>query len=132
VEKEYGPAPPVLCFSGEIQQVFTNLISNAIDAMGPNGKLKLRVRTAHLNGTPGVRVTIADTGDGISPETRLKLFQPFYTTKDEGGTGLGLWVSSGIAQKHGATLKLRSRVGQGTVFSMVLPVNAAQSQAAEN
>ena len=130
VEKQYDSAPPVLCFSGEIQQVFTNLISNAIDAMGRNGKLKLRVRGSHLNGTRGVRVTIADTGSGISPETQRNLFQPFFTTKDEGGTGLGLWVSSGIAQKHGATLKLRSRVGKGTVFSLLFPLNAAKAESA--
>jgi signal transduction histidine kinase len=132
VEKDYAPASPVLCFSGEIQQVFTNLISNAIDAMPQGGKLELRVRSSHCNGTSGVRVTIADTGSGISPDTRLNLFQPFYTTKDEGGTGLGLWVSSGIAQKHGATLKVRSRVGEGTVFSMFMPlshVNSAEAYA---
>jgi signal transduction histidine kinase len=131
VDKRYSPAPSVLCFSGEIQQVFTNLISNAIDAMEKNGKLFLRVRQALVKGVCGVRVTVADTGSGISPETKRNLFQPFYTTKDETGTGLGLWVTSGILQKHRATMKVRSRVNEGAVFSLFIPLQGMQAQIAD-
>jgi PAS domain S-box-containing protein len=121
VEKRFRPCPPVLCYSGEMQQVFTNLISNALDASAPGGRLILSVHPATVKGSQGVRVTVADTGTGISDNARKSLFQPFFTTKAETGTGLGLWVSSGILQKHGAVVRVRSRVGQGTVFSILVP-----------
>ncbi len=127
VEKRYDHAPPVMCYPGEMQQVFTNLISNALDAMPGGGKLLLAVRGQERT---VARVTVADTGSGISTETRRHLFQPFFTTKEEAGTGLGLWVSQGILQKHRAKVRIRSKLGQGTAFSLFVPVDAAIGTAA--
>jgi PAS domain S-box-containing protein len=121
IEKRFDKTPPVICYAGEMQQVFTNLISNALDAMPHGGKLVLSVRAAEQDSGSGVQVTVADTGMGMQPETRRNLFQPFYTTKGEAGTGLGLWVSAGILHKHGARIRVRSTLGKGTVFSMFVP-----------
>ena len=95
-------APELICFPGEIRQVFVNLISNAIDSMATNGELKIRVRpsTDWRTGEHGVRVTIADTGEGMSLETRKHIYQAFFTTKGAQGSGLGLWVTSNIVKKH--------------------------------
>jgi signal transduction histidine kinase len=82
--------------------------------------------------TRGVRVTIADSGPGIEPAHRARIFEPFFTTKKEVGTGLGLWVSKGIVERHGGKIRLRSRVRpgrSGTVFSVFLPANGAESRA---
>lgn len=122
VEKRYRKVSPVWCYAGEMQQVFTNLISNAIEAIHRDGRLVLSLHPSSQNGTAGVRVSVADTGSGMSADTKRQLFQPFFTTKAEAGTGLGLWVSSGIVEKHGATLKVRSREKQGTVFSLFIPL----------
>ena len=103
VERRYRPAPPVLCLPGEIQQVFTNLVSNALDALAAKGRLILSVHPAKDRaGCDGVRVTIADSGSGMDNYMFDRLFHPFVTTKGETGTGLGLWVSKGILDKHHA------------------------------
>jgi len=117
----------LLCLVSEIQQVFTNLVSNAIDSMQRDGKLLLSVRKGKAwskNSTKGVRLSIADTGTGIQPEIKKRLFEPFVTTKGEGGTGLGLWVSREILDRHRAQIRVRSRVGHGTAFSLFFPENA--------
>ena len=127
VHRRYEAPAEIQAFAGEIRQVFSNLIANAIDALGDGGRLVLRVTspsdwTRELG--PFVRVTVADNGCGISPQDRNKLFQPFFTTKDDVGTGLGLWISRSIVEKHGGTLQVRSssRPGAtGTVFSVLLP-----------
>ena len=121
--------PRVLCLEGEIRQVFNNLVRNALDAMSPGGNLIIRVSPAcdwrrHI---PGVRVTIADTGEGIRSEMSGRLFEPFQTTKELTGTGLGLWVSKGIVEKHRGTIRVRSRRATerragGTVFGVWLPL----------
>ncbi len=130
VQKQYAVRIEVIAFAGEIRQVFSNLIANAIDAITGPGSLKLKVtqsrewRNSHMR---GVRVTLADSGSGISPEQRLKLFEPFYTTKKEVGTGLGLWLSKEIIQKHQGSIRVRSSVRpgrSGTVFSVFLPARA--------
>ncbi len=72
----------------------------------------------------GVRVTIADSGTGMDKQTLDQLFRPFFTTKGEVGTGLGLWVSKGILEKHGADLAVRSKRGRGTVFQLFFPLNS--------
>lgn len=120
------PEPTVLCLEGEIRQVLNNLIRNAIDAMPEGGRLAIRLRPASdIDGRPGVRITIADSGEGISPEITPHLFEPFYTTKDATGTGLGLWVSKGIIDKHGGTITVRTRraMPSGTVFAIWLPIS---------
>ncbi|MGZ4814047.1 MAG: sensor histidine kinase, partial [Terriglobales bacterium] len=116
--------PSIVGLAGELRQVFANLVGNALDAMRSGGTLKVRVRSAsELNNgrRSGVRVIIADTGQGISPDKQAKIFEPFFTTKGQTGTGLGLWISSEIIQKHRGTVRLKSSVRpkrSGTVFSI--------------
>jgi len=127
VEQRLDTTRPVRGFPGELRQVFSNLVGNAIDAMPQGGKLILHVReSSHASdsGCAGVRVTVLDTGAGIPLGVRRNLFAPFYTTKGEKGTGLGLWVSRGIIEKHEGTVYLHSSVGpskSGTAFSVFLP-----------
>lgn len=127
VDERFEAALPVRGYPGELRQVFSNLVGNAIDAMPRSGKLILHVRHSSLASDPmrkGVRVTVADCGSGIPAGARKNLFAPFYTTKGEKGTGLGLWVSRGIIEKHEGTIHLTSvlRPGRtGTAFSVFLP-----------
>jgi PAS domain S-box-containing protein len=130
VSFECETAPPLFCYAGEIRQVLANLVANAIDAMPGGGTLRLRVRPATdwRSGASAVRVTVADTGTGMSAETQRRIYEPFYTTKEEVGTGLGMWVSAGIVEKHKGTLRVRSRVREaerprasGSVFALLLP-----------
>src|SRR6185437_11724171 len=114
--------------SGELRQVFTNLIANAIDALDVSGtNLSVRVRDSvdwrHAE-RKGIRIIVADDGPGMNEETRKKLFQAFYTTKGQKGTGVGLWVSHGIIAKHGGWIRVRSATGarHGTCFVVFLPV----------
>ncbi|GGH12182.1 hybrid sensor histidine kinase/response regulator [Silvibacterium dinghuense] len=129
VERRYGALPPIVVHDGEIRQVMANLLSNAIDAMvASGGRLILRTAISRdwATGREGVAFTIADTGTGIDAATREHLFEPFYSTKGITGTGLGLWVSRGIVQKHAGRIALRSRTGHngGTVFRIFLPFAA--------
>ncbi len=130
VERRTRAASLVLCFEGEIQQVLSNLIINAIDAMHPHGgRLLIRSRegTDWKTGRKGLILTVADTGSGMSSDTAAKIFEPFFTTKEIGGTGLGLWVSYEIVERHGGTLAVRSsqRKGHsGTIFTLFLPFEA--------
>ncbi len=130
VERDYRSSGSVTAVPGELRQVFSNLIVNAIDALGDNGgRLMLRVRDTRdwrdLS-RPAVSVLIADTGSGIEPQHRHRLFEPFYTTKGEKGTGVGLWVSRGIVEKHGGLIRFRGRAGNGrsgACFLVLLPVD---------
>ncbi len=126
LKMETKDCPPLVCYAGEIRQVLANLVGNAIDAMGKRGTLRLRVRasTDWRGAGSGVRITVADTGHGMSAQTMKRLYEPFFTTKEAFGTGLGLWVSAGIVEKHGGTLRARSSVKPGkcgTVFALYLP-----------
>lgn len=127
-------APMVFCLEGEIRQVVNNLFRNALDAMGGGGRLMIRIhpQTDWINGNKGVRLTVADTGEGISPEMMEHLFEPFQTTKELMGTGLGLWVSKGIIDKHGGKIHTKTRRGatHGTVFTIWLPVTGSSNLAA--
>jgi len=129
-KKEFDGDCEVLGFDGELRQLFSNLIVNATDAMQEGGYLRLRVTAAHeWSGDlrPGVRVVFADNGSGILPEDRARVFEPFYTTKKDSGTGLGLWLSEGIVRKHGGQIRVRSSTHParcGTVFSIFLPAVA--------
>jgi len=116
-------------FPGEMRQLFANLVANAIEAIGMNGKIRLRAYTATDwgRGRRGLRVTVADNGQGIPVEIRGKIFDPFFTTKGEAGTGLGLWIMAGIVKNNEGTLRLRSvtRAGRaGTCFSVFFPFSA--------
>jgi PAS domain S-box-containing protein len=130
VVKHYRTSVPMFGYPSEIRQVFANLILNAIDAMPNGGKIVLRttLHTTGRSGSPEARISVADTGSGISVTHLARLFEPFFTTKTNHGNGLGLWVSQGIAEKHGGKIKVRSstRAGQsGTVFCVFLPLRAA-------
>jgi PAS domain S-box-containing protein len=131
IEMNLPPVPNVLCLEGEIRQVVNNLVRNALDAIGTGGRMLIRLHseTANRSGMRGVRITVADTGEGISPEIRSHLFEPFQTTKEQTGTGLGLWVSKGIVEKHGGYIRTRTRcgVGHGTVFTVWLPCQSGIS-----
>jgi signal transduction histidine kinase len=125
------PSPRVLSLEGEIRQVVNNLVRNALDAMSSGGRLLVRLhpqRDWH-RGTKGVRLTVADTGEGIRAEMRAHLFEPFQTTKEMTGTGLGLWVSKGIVEKHGGYIRTKTRRGKGhgTVFTVWLPVGGSSN-----
>lgn len=118
----------VTAYPGELRQVLSNLIRNALDAVGQSGRIVLRQRACtHLRtGEPGVRITIADSGQGMSREVRSRLFEPFFSTKPATGTGLGLWVSRQIIEKHRGSIRVSSSrhpVHHGTVFSIFLPSN---------
>jgi signal transduction histidine kinase len=106
-----------------LRQLFANLIGNAIDAVGREGRLWLSARHSRswVDGAPGVRVFVSDNGCGMLPETRNHIFEPFFTTKETTGTGLGLWVSSEIITKHNGTVRFASRPGRGTVFMVFFP-----------
>jgi len=126
VERRFGAVSPVFGFGGELRQLFANLIGNAIDAMPDGGRLLLRVRAGngpHSDGSwgRGLRVLVADTGMGMSAETRRRIFEAFFTTKQASGTGLGLWVSDEIVHKHKGTIRVKSRVGEGTCFMVFFP-----------
>lgn len=129
IDRSFSAKRRVHCFEGEIRQVLANLINNALDAMPGGGTLYLRGREAinWRTGEPGITVTVADTGIGMTPETQKRLFRPFFTTKGLTGTGLGLWVSKGIVDRHRGTLNVRSSQSpahHGTIFTLFLPFNA--------
>ena len=114
---------------GEIRQVFSNLFVNAIDA-SENSDLTLRACGGVFNGQPGISCLIADRGTGIHPSVRERLFSPFITSKHSLGTGLGLWVTRGIVEKHGGTILYRTRTQPptGTVFRVFLPTEVTSRE----
>ena len=120
IVKEYADAPPQISASGgKLQQVFTNLILNARDAMLGGGTITLRTI---VPGDGSVRVEVTDDGEGIPAENLSKVFDPFFTTKGVGnGTGLGLAVSYGIVQEHAGTIEVASVEGKGTTFTLMFP-----------
>ena len=114
---------PLFCFEGELRQIVANLVGNAFDAMRTGGRLRLRSRriTHPRKGVSGIRLTLADTGSGMSAETLSRIFEPFFSTKGIGGTGLGLWITQELLDKNGGTVRVRSstRPGRsGTVFHL--------------
>jgi signal transduction histidine kinase len=126
VHRRYGNVGPLSAFPAELRQVFSNLTMNALEAVGENGHVSIRARYAHDhdNGL-GLRITVADNGAGIAPENMPHIFEPFFSTKESKGTGLGLWVSQGIVQKHGGRIHVRSSrhpEHHGTCFVIFLPM----------
>lgn len=132
VERRLRATQPVKCFDGEIRQVLTNLIGNAIDALSTSGRrLVIRSRDAYdwTSRERGLVLTVADDGCGMPISVQKRVFEPFFTTKGLSGTGLGLWLSKEIVDRHNGTLRLRSSddpAAHGTVFSLFLPFKAAQ------
>ncbi|MEL6649388.1 MAG: ATP-binding protein [Bacteroidota bacterium] len=140
IVKEYGDIPVVECMPGKINQVFMNLISNAIyaieqcerepDADGFVGELKL---TTSLGPDDSVLVSISDTGCGIPPEHLNRVFDPFFTTKPVGeGTGLGLSITFGIVENHEGKIQVKSETGVGTCFELMLPLQRKSNEAVES
>jgi len=139
VMRRYGDDIDLYCLAGALRQVFANLITNSLDAMNGGGRLLIRAERSHSwkDGRPGVRVVVADTGTGIPAEVRSRIFEPFFTTKLATGTGLGLWVTQDIMDKHQGTIVVRSRCEtqngsrSGTVFMLFFPDYGVGRPAAE-
>ncbi len=130
VTRRYRDHSQISGYSGELRQLLANLLVNAVEAMADGGSLQVRVATGRdwSDGRMGVRITVADNGSGIPRENLRQIFEPFYTTKKDTGTGLGLWVSHGIVKKHGGSIRVRSRTEErkpgrstGTLFSIFIP-----------
>jgi PAS domain S-box-containing protein len=127
VRPDYGNGIKIVGFPGEIRQIFANLVANAIEALSAEGSLVIRASRVTLrdgSNRAGVRVTFLDNGTGIAPENRKKIFEPFYTTKKDVGTGLGLWLTLQLVEKHHGSLRVRTSVEPWrscTVFSVFLP-----------
>jgi PAS domain S-box-containing protein len=127
VETSYRTSEPIVCFAGDVRQVLSNLVGNAIDAMSQHGgRLLIRSNVSRdwSTNTKGIVFTVADTGSGITRDDVSRIFEPFFTTKGIGGTGLGLWISNEVVSRHNGTLKVRSKVEphcSGTVFRFFLP-----------
>ena len=144
IELNYGKDQPLIQGDqGLLQQVFLNIILNALDAMGPEGTLEIHIcwtekarlcpraecLSSYSRTQEGVKVVIRDTGSGIPPEQLSQIFNPFFTTK-RSGTGLGLSISHRIVEQHQGTIFVESRVGSGTTFTICLP--AVQDQVLES
>ncbi|MGB7190466.1 MAG: PAS domain S-box protein [Acidobacteriaceae bacterium] len=129
VDRRYRSEGVVQGFPGELKQVLLNLISNAIEAMPNGGRLCVHVgeSSGAYRGRGGVRVSIADNGVGIGSEEAKRMFEPFFSTKSNKGTGLGLWISRGIIQKYEGAICFRSLGSQGrkiTCFSILVPASS--------
>jgi PAS domain S-box-containing protein len=127
LHRSYADDDKVVCFAGDMRQVFANLIGNALDATNINGRIWLRTHPSRdwRTGRTGLRILVIDDGCGMSEATRDNLFEPFFTTKPTTGTGLGLWVSEEIVRNHQGTITVRSSEEpgrSGTIFSVFLPV----------
>jgi signal transduction histidine kinase len=119
IEKQYGDIPEIECYPGQLNQVFMNILSNAIDAIDDKGTIT--ISTSKSNGT--IRVSIKDSGRGIPENIQSKIFEPFFTTKEVGqGTGLGLSICHSIIEKHHGSIEVKSKVGNGSEFVIGLPV----------
>jgi len=127
IEKSFAEKLPVV-FSdrGQLQQIFLNIINNAIDAVGKDG---LIVLSAELHNQEMVEVKIKDSGHGMSHETVKRIFDPFFTTKEAGkGTGLGLSITYGLVKKLGGEILVESKIDKGTIFSVRLPINDVRNE----
>ncbi len=133
IVKEYADLPQVYCIPTQLNQVFLNLLVNAAHAIENRGRITLTTCLSRAPDVAGcreqdesewVRIAVADTGSGMDDETKARIFEPFFTTKETGkGTGLGLSVSHGIVQTHNGHISVASSSGEGTTFTVWLPVN---------
>lgn len=130
VQRQFEQVEDLRAFPGELRQVFSNLILNALEALQGPGTIAVRVRRiAGKDGRAAIQITVSDNGPGIAREHLSRIFEPFFTTKHSKGTGLGLWVSQGIIHKHQGSIRLRTRVDgprHGASFSIVLPYTDAE------
>jgi signal transduction histidine kinase len=119
VERHYGDIPQIECLPGRLNQVFMNLLANAVQAISAEGRITITVRQAGRD----IEIQIADTGAGMTEAVRRRIFEPFYTTKPIGvGTGLGLSITYGIIERHHGTITVDSTPGEGTTFTVRLPI----------
>jgi PAS domain S-box-containing protein len=137
LEKQFERQLQVVGVTGELRQLFSNLLANSLDAVAEHGGITLRVSAAPWakNGRHWMRVTVADNGAGIPADALPHIFEPLFTTKGSVGTGLGLWVSKQIIDKHAGSIRVHSRISgprRGTTFSVVLPAEAVPSAALGN
>jgi two-component system NtrC family sensor kinase len=124
VDREFvQPLPMIFGIPGQLTQVFVNLFTNAAHAMGDGGGI-LRISVRPLDSDASLRIDVSDTGSGIPAEAMPQIFEPFFTTKTDGrGTGLGLSIVRGILDAHGGTIQVSSARGQGTSFTLTLPIS---------
>ena len=123
VERSYGTIPEILVRADEVNQIFLNLLTNALQAVSGRSPAEIRIRTALAHGS--VEVAIEDSGPGVPPALRTRIFDPFFTTKPAGhGTGLGLSISAQIAARHGGTLTVEDAKGGGARFVLRLPMTS--------
>jgi len=126
VETQWRAKREVTGVAGELRQVFSNLLANSLDAVDDGGRVKLRISACTMRDNHrGLRITFADDGKGVDPAARARIFEPFYTTKGAVGTGLGLWVSRQIIEKHRGLIQVRSSSTgphRGSTFSVMVPV----------
>jgi PAS domain S-box-containing protein len=123
--------PAILGLAGEIQQLVSNIISNAIDAAPVSGTLKIDASPVKLADSRSIRLDVEDDGPGIAPENMNRIFEPFFTTKKDVGTGLGLWVCKEIAERHGGSVQVQSKNGNGAngaIFTVLLPYESASQK----
>ncbi|MCU0593322.1 MAG: HAMP domain-containing histidine kinase, partial [Desulfobacterales bacterium] len=120
IQTDLSPNLPIIAGDqAQLQQVVLNLVNNAIDAIGRDGTISVTSRADKTD----IRISVTDSGPGISESVQKKVFDPFFTTKSTGkGTGLGLWISYSIIEKMGGNLTLQSREGQGATFTITLPI----------
>lgn len=121
IVKDYADLPPIDCYAGQLNQVFMNILGNAIDALAGAEKPQIRISTAIVD--EQVEITLSDNGEGIREEARSHIFDPFFTTKPIGeGTGMGLSISYQIVtERHGGSISCESTPGEGTTFTIQIP-----------
>lgn len=123
---DYQEIPKINCFPGQINQVFMNILSNAMDAIKGEGTIKIKTKEVE---DCCISISIEDNGEGIPKKILNQIFEPFYTTKEVGkGTGMGLSISHGIVQAHEGIITVESEVGKGSKFEITLPINFSQSK----
>jgi PAS domain S-box-containing protein len=135
VLKNFTVTPPIHALRGEMHQVFSNLFSNAIDAMREGGALVIALQQAEEEGRPGVSVRITDNGTGIPQENLSRLFEPFFTTKPNAGTGLGLWVVKQFVEAWGGHIDVSTSTDtltHGTTFELFVPLVAVSKSASQS
>ena len=121
METDFAELPPILCYPGQLNQVWMNLLSNAAEAVLTKESPLVTVKS--VQEADRIKVTISDNGTGIPPEVQSKIFEPFYTTKPVGqGTGLGLSICHSIMLRHGGEIECESKINEGTSFVIKIPI----------
>lgn len=135
VDVQFNDTRKVRVRSGEIVQVFSNVVSNALDAMRESGRLSISMSPATMLGKDGIQTAVSDTGSGISRDHLARLFEPFFTTKGDLGNGIGLWIARQLVSRHGGQISISSTTGSadsGTVVTIFLPFEGPQDAASQS